>query len=144
MGTWIARFPIGAPRQKGLPPVPGVLRLGRQCLSLGSLVGTAVLGALMSAKISSTLPASWHAAHLPALSAAQLAQVKSAVSVGAAPLTQSTPARAAGVITQISHDTFVAGMHNAFLVAAVVTLAGALIALIAKRGNGDPAAHAGI
>ena len=110
-------------------------------MQLGGTLGTAVLGALMSAKISSTLPASWHAAHLPALSTAQLAQVESAVSVGAAPVTRGTPARTADVITQISHDTFVAGMHNAFLVAAVVALAGALIALIAKRGNGAAGAH---
>jgi hypothetical protein len=47
----------------------------------------------MSAKISSLLPATWHAAHLPVLSGAQLAQVKSAVSVGAAPVTGSTPPR---------------------------------------------------
>ncbi len=111
-------------------------------MQLGGTLGTAVLGALMSAKISSTLPASWHAAHLPALSTAELAQVQSAVSVGAAPVSPGTPARVAAVITQISHDTFVAGMHNAFMVAAAVALAGALIALIAKRGNGA-AAHAG-
>jgi EmrB/QacA subfamily drug resistance transporter len=113
-------------------------------MQLGGALGTAVLGALMSAKISAVLPGSWHAAHLPALSAAQLAGVKSAISVGAAPVTHGTPARAAGVITQISHDTFVAGMHNAFVVAAAVALAGALIALITKRGNGAAGAHAGI
>jgi len=113
-------------------------------MQLGGTLGTAVLGAIMSAKISSTLPASWHAAHLPALSAAQLTQAKNAISVGAAPVTSSTPPRLAAVITQISHDTFVAGMHSAFLVAAVVALAGAAIALITKRGNGGAAAHAGI
>ena len=48
------------------------------------------------------------------------------------------------MITQISHGTFVAGMHNAFLVAAAVALAGALIALITKRGNDAAGAHAGI
>jgi len=93
-------------------------------MQLGGALGTAVLGALMSAKISSTLPAAWHAAHLPALSTAQLAQVKGAVSVGVAPVTHSTPAGAAGVITQISHDAFVAGMHNAFLLAAAMAGAG--------------------
>jgi len=113
-------------------------------MQLGGALGTAILGAIMSAKIATALPASWHAAHLPALSTAQLAQVKGAVSVGASPVTGSTPARAAGVITQISHDTFAAGMHNAFLVAAVVALAGALIALITKRGTDTAAAHAGI
>jgi EmrB/QacA subfamily drug resistance transporter len=113
-------------------------------MQLGGALGTAVLGAVMSAKISSTLPASWHAAHLPALTAAQLAQVKSAVSVGAAPVTSSTPAQLAAQITRISHATFTAGMHNAFLVAAAVAVAGAVIALLAKRGNGTAAAHAGI
>lgn len=35
-------------------------------MQVGGTLGTAVLGAVMSAKISSMLPASWHAAHLPA------------------------------------------------------------------------------
>jgi EmrB/QacA subfamily drug resistance transporter len=113
-------------------------------MQLGGTFGTAVLGAIMSAKIDSLLPASWHAARLPALTAGQYAQVKSAVSVGVAPVTHSTPAQAAGVITQISHATFTAGMHNAFLVGAAVALAGAGIALITRKGNGTAAAHAGI
>ena len=84
----------------------------------GGLQSTAMqLGAIMSAKIDSLLPGSWHAAHLPALTAAQYAQVKSAVSVGVAPVTHSTPAQVASVITQISHATFTGGMRNAFLVA---------------------------
>jgi hypothetical protein len=113
-------------------------------MQLGGAFGTAVLGAIMSARIDSLLPASWHAAHLPALTAAGYAQVKSAVSVGVAPVTHSTPAQAAGVITQISHATFTAGMHSAFLVGAAVALAGAGIALITRRGTGTAAAHAGI
>jgi EmrB/QacA subfamily drug resistance transporter len=113
-------------------------------MQLGGAFGTAVLGAIMSARIDSLLPASWHAAHLPPLTAAQYAQVKSAVSVGVAPVTHSTPAQVAGVITQISHATFTAGMHNAFLVGAAVALAGAATALITRRGTGTAAAHAGI
>ena len=113
-------------------------------MQLGGTFGTAVLGAILSARIDSLFPASWHAAHLPALTAGQYAQVKSAVSVGVAPVTHSTPMQAAGVITQISHATFTAGMHNAFLVGAAVALAGAGIALITKKGNGTAAAHAGI
>jgi EmrB/QacA subfamily drug resistance transporter len=61
-----------------------------------------------------------------------------------APVTHSTPAQAASVITQISQATFTAGMHNAFLVGAAVALAGAAIALITKRGNPTAGAHAGI
>ena len=113
-------------------------------LQLGGTLGTAMLGAVLTARVSSLLPASWHAAHLPALSPAQLAGVKSAVSVGAAPLTRGTPHRLAAEITRISHDTFAAGMHNAFLLAAAVALAGAAIAMITRRGDGAAAAHAGI
>jgi EmrB/QacA subfamily drug resistance transporter len=113
-------------------------------MQVGGALGTAVLGAVMSAKISATLPGSWHAAHLPPLSPAQLASVKSVVSVGAAPVTGNTPSQFAGEITRISHATFTAGMHNAFLVAAAVALAGAVIALITRRGTGTTAAHAGI
>jgi hypothetical protein len=73
-------------------------------MQLGGTLSTAILTAVMSARISSLLPASWTAAHLPALNPAQLAGVKSAVSVGVAPVTQNTPPRLAAVITQISHD----------------------------------------
>jgi MFS family permease len=113
-------------------------------MQVGGTLGTAVLGAVMSARISSLLPASWAAAHLPALNPDQLAGVKSAVSVGAAPVTSSTPPQVARVITDISHATFVSGMHTAFLVAAGVALAGALIGLLIRPGNGGGPAHAGI
>ena len=47
------------------------------------------------------------------------------------------------LITRISHDTFVSGMHTAFLVAAVVALAGAAVALLTRRGDAEAGAHAG-
>ena len=124
----------------------GVARgLQSTAMQVGGTLGTAVLGAVMSARISSLLPASWAAAHLPALNPAQLAGVKSAASVGAAPVTSSTPPQVARVITDISHAAFVSGMHTAFLVAAGVALAGALIGLFIQPGNGGgEAVHAGI
>jgi EmrB/QacA subfamily drug resistance transporter len=114
-------------------------------MQIGGTLGTAVLGAVMSARISNLLPASWAAAHLPALTGAQQSAVQSAVSVGAAPVTSSTPPQVARVITDISHATFASGMHTAFLVAAAVALAGALIGLLIRPGNGGgEAVHAGI
>src|SRR6201985_2619683 len=114
-------------------------------MQVGGTLGTAVLGAVMSAKISSLLAGSWAAGHLPALSPDQLAGVKSAVSVGAAPVTSSPPPQVARVITDISHAAFASGMHTAFLVAAGVALAGALIGLLIRPGNGGgEAVHAGI
>lgn len=46
-------------------------------------VGTAVLGAIMSAKVDALLPARWAAARLPALNPAQLAEAKSLTRKGA-------------------------------------------------------------
>jgi EmrB/QacA subfamily drug resistance transporter len=105
-------------------------------MQIGGTLGTAVLGAVMSAKVSTVLAASWHSAHLPALTGAQQVSVKNAVSVGVAPVAPGTPPQVASVITSITHTTFTAGMHAAFLVAAAVALAGAAIALVTKRGNG--------
>jgi predicted MFS family arabinose efflux permease len=104
-------------------------------MQLGGSIGTAVLGAVMSAKISSLLPARWTAAHLPALTSGQLAQAKSAVTVGVAPVPHGTPPQMATAITSVSHATFVSGMSAAFIVAAAVALAGAVIAVLAKRGR---------
>jgi EmrB/QacA subfamily drug resistance transporter len=120
-----------APRE--LAGVAGGLQ--STAMQVGGTFGTAVLGAVMSGRVSSLLPASWQAAHLPALGPAQLAQVKSAVEVGVAPVTPSTPAGIVRAITTISHDAFSSGMHTAFLVAAAVALAGAVIALLTKPGH---------
>jgi hypothetical protein len=91
----------------------------------------------MSAKVSSALPAGWQAAHLPPMSAAQLAGAKAAVSVGVAPVPKGTPAQLASVITGVGHSAFASGMHTAFVVGAAVALAGALIALLTKPGHAD-------
>jgi hypothetical protein len=126
----------------GLAGVAGGLQ--STAMQVGGTLGTAVLGAVMAARISSLLPASWQAAHLPPLTATQLAGVKSAVSVGAAPVTSSTPHQIATAITSVSHATFASGMHTAFLVAAAVALAGAVIALLTRAGHGAAGAHAGL
>jgi MFS family permease len=111
-------------------------------MQVGGTIGTAVLGAIMSAKIDSLLPVRWAAAHLPALNPAQLAQVKSATSVGVAPVAQHTPSQVAGLITNVTHSTFISGMTAAFAVAALVALAGAVIALLAKQGRATEGAAA--
>jgi EmrB/QacA subfamily drug resistance transporter len=113
-------------------------------MQIGGTLGTAVLGAVMTAKVSSLLPTRWSAAHLPPLSTAQLGQVSSAVSVGVAPVPHGAPPPLGTVITQVAHSTFMSGMNAAFLVAAIVALAGAVVALAARRGTGGHApAHAG-
>ncbi len=104
-------------------------------MQVGGTLGTAVLGAVMSAKAGSLLPGRWQAAHLPPLTASQLGQVKSAVSVGVAPVPPGAPAKLTATLTHIAHATFMSGMNAAFQVAAAVALAGAVIALATRRGH---------
>jgi len=104
-------------------------------MQVGGTIGTSVLGAVMSAKVAGVLPAKWAAAHLPALNPVQLTTVKSLTTVGVAPVQKGTPAQVAAAIADVTHSTFVSGMTASFLVAAVVAVAGALIALLTRRGH---------
>jgi hypothetical protein len=104
-------------------------------MQVGGTIGTAVLGAVMSAKVDSLLPARWAAAHLPALSPDQLAAVKSATTVGVAPIRNGMSPQLAASITDVTHATFISGMTASFLVASVVAIAGALIAVLTKKGH---------
>jgi hypothetical protein len=111
-------------------------------MQVGGTIGTAVLGAVMSAKVSSLLPARWAAAHLPALDASQLAAVKSAATVGVAPVRNGMSPRVAAAITDVTHATFISGMTASFLVASVVAIGGALVAVATKKGRGQAEVHA--
>ncbi|HEY4018108.1 MAG TPA: MFS transporter, partial [Pseudonocardiaceae bacterium] len=108
-------------------------------MQLGGTLGTAVLGAVMSSRIADLFPAQWAAAHLPPLSAAASTQAQGAISVGVAPIAPGTPGPVAQVITQIAHNTFVDGMHSAFLISAIVALCGAFIGLLARPGKSEGA-----
>jgi EmrB/QacA subfamily drug resistance transporter len=104
-------------------------------MQVGGTIGTAVLGAVMAGKVTSELPARWAAAHLPALAPAQLAGVSSAAEVGVAPVRQGIPAQVATTITDVTHGVFVSGMTASFLVAGFVAVAGALVALLTRKGH---------
>jgi hypothetical protein len=93
----------------------------------------------MAGRVTSELPVNWAAAHLPALSPAQLAGVESLTTVGVAPAQEGVPPQIAATIADVIHSTFISGMTASFLVACVVAVAGALIALLTRRG--DQAAH---
>jgi EmrB/QacA subfamily drug resistance transporter len=104
-------------------------------MQVGGTIGTAVLGAVMSARVDSLLPARWAAAHLPALSPTQLAGVKSLATVGVAPAQKGVPAQVEAMIASVTHSAFISGMTASFLVACAVAVAGALIALLVRRGH---------
>ncbi|AXI77438.1 MFS transporter [Peterkaempfera bronchialis] len=117
--------------------------LQQAAMQVGGSLGTAVLGALMAARIDNVLPGKWAAAQLPPVSGEQYEAVKQAVQVGVAPVQPGTPATVAQTITQVSHDAFMNGMSLAFLTSAVVAVAAAGLGLLTKRGSTDagPAVH---
>jgi len=104
-------------------------------MQVGGTIGTAVLGAVMSAKVDSLLPVKWAAAHLPALNPAQLAGVKELTAVGVAPTQKGVPPQLAATMADVTHATFISGMTASFLVACIVAVGGALIALLTKKGH---------
>ena len=112
-------------------------------MQVGGTIGTAVLGAVMASKVDSLLPSRWAAAHLPALNPVQLAQVKQATTVGVAPVQKGMPAPLVTAITDVTHQTFISGMTASFLVASIVAVAGALIALLVRKGHAGPALSEG-
>ncbi len=101
-------------------------------LQVGGVLGTSVLGAVMSAKVAHLLPLRWAEAHLPALVGQKLAEAKSVVSVGVAPVAPGTPHQVAAVITGIAHSAFMSGLDAAFVIASIIALASAAVALLIK------------
>jgi EmrB/QacA subfamily drug resistance transporter len=117
--------------------------LQQAAMQVGGTLGTAVLGALMAAKVDSVLPEKWAAAKLPPVPDAQYEGLKQAVQVGVAPVTPGTPAPVAQTIARVAHDSFMSGMSLAFLVSAVVAVVAAGLGLLTKRGANEagPAVH---
>jgi Major Facilitator Superfamily len=104
-------------------------------MQVGGTIGTAVLGAVMSATVDSLLPARWAAARLPALDPAQLAEARSLTTVGVAAVPKGVSPQIAGAIADVTHATFISGMTAAFGVAAIVAVGGALVALLTRKGS---------
>jgi Na+/melibiose symporter-like transporter len=120
--------------------------LQQAAMQVGGALGTAVLGAVMSAKVSAEFADNWKAAGIPAPPDPRLEQ---AAEFGTVPgeLAQA-PGMTPELVTTIGdviHDTFMSGMGLAFTVAGIVAVVAALVAVLTKRGEnaeaGAGAAH---
>lgn len=117
--------------------------LQQAAMQLGGSLGTAVLGAVMSATIISTLPAHYADAGLAEPSASDLSAMQSTVAQGGAVLPEGADAATAAAITQASNLAFLDGLQLAFGIAAVVMLVAAGLSLFMKAGRmtDGPAVH---
>nr|WP_030210781.1 MFS transporter [Streptomyces bikiniensis] len=118
--------------------------LQQAAMQVGGALGTAVLGAVMSSKVSGVFEDNWKAAGIPAPPNPQLEQ---AAEFGMVP---PELAKAPGmtpdlaqVIGGVIHDTFLQGMGLAFTVAGVVAVVAAGVALLTKRGENAEAGMGG-
>ncbi|MEW2070580.1 MFS transporter [Streptomyces sp. NPDC007346] len=120
--------------------------LQQAAMQVGGALGTAVLGAVMSSKVSSDFASNWTAAGLPGEPEQGLEKAAEFGMVPVDALSQApgmTP-DVIGVISSVIHDTFMSGMGLAFTVAGCVGVVAALVATLTKRGaNAEAGAGVG-
>jgi EmrB/QacA subfamily drug resistance transporter len=109
--------------------------LQQTAMQLGGVLGTSVLGTIMTSRVGSVLVDRLTGAGLDSGSAAKLTGTKEYVAQGVAPVPKGTPEPAAHAITSGSHLAFMDGFHTSLLVGAVVALAAAGVALLVRRGE---------
>jgi EmrB/QacA subfamily drug resistance transporter len=102
-------------------------------VQLGGVLGTTLLGSVMSGRVGSVLVTKLVDAGTPAPIAAKLATAKELVAQGVSPTPPALPAPLARAITQGSHDAFMVGLHASMIVAAAAAAAGTLLALLVRR-----------
>ena len=108
---------------------------------LGGVMGTAILGSVLTTQVGASLVGKLVGAGTPAPVAHQLkaAGVAQLVGQGLAPTIPHAPAQLQAAITAGSHLAFMSGLHTALVVAALVAFVAALLALTVRRGRGTSA-----
>lgn len=112
-------------------------------MQLGGVLGSAVLGTVLSSRVGSVLTGKLTGAGVPSALAKQLQGAKEYVSQGVAPVPNATPGPLAQAITTGSHAAFMSGLHVALVVAAVLAFVGAALAPFIRRGE-SPVEHAAL
>jgi EmrB/QacA subfamily drug resistance transporter len=114
----------------------------QSAMQVGGALGTAILGAVMSAEVASRLSV-YLGPVAKALPPESLAGLEAAAAYGAAP--SGLPAQIASTVTDAVHNSFMDGMHLAFVLSTIVAVLTAILALFVKSGRKieGPVVHAG-
>jgi predicted membrane protein len=100
-------------------------------VQLGGVLGTTILGSVLSSRVGSVLSGELTDAGTPEPLADRLIAAKELVAQGVAPSIPGAPTQLSAVITDGSHSAFMAGLHTSLVVAAAA--AGAVLALFVRR-----------
>ena len=112
--------------------------LQNTAVQLGGVLGTAVLGSVLAGRVGSVLYVKLTNAGVPSGVATQLQASKELVGQGVAPVPPGATGDLATAITNGSHAAFMSGLHTSMFVAAMVTLLGAALAPLVRRGSPVP------
>jgi len=108
-------------------------------VQLGGVLGTTILGSVLSSRVGSVLIDQLTRAGMPAPIAAKLSAAKELVAQGVAPTIPGMPGPLAMAVADGSHSAFMFGLHTSMVVAAVAAAVGALLALVVRRGENSGA-----
>jgi EmrB/QacA subfamily drug resistance transporter len=109
--------------------------LQQTAFQIGGVLGTSVLGTILSTRVGDVLMDRLTGAGLPTPAAQGLTGAKDYIAQGVAPVPPGTSAPVAHAITTGSHLAFMDGFQTSMAVAAVVALAAAAAALLVRRGE---------
>jgi dTDP-glucose pyrophosphorylase/predicted MFS family arabinose efflux permease len=102
---------------------------------VGTVLGTAVFGTLISIRVDTSLSERLARAAVPATTATQVVNVAGGVARGVVPVPPGTPEGMAGAIVTAAHAAFVDGLRTAALVGCMIAIG--TITLAARAGHGS-------
>lgn len=102
-------------------------------VQLGGVLGTTILGSVLSSRVGSVLFDELTGAGTPEPLAHKLTAAEQLVAQGVAPSLPGAPAPLSAAIAQGSHSAFMAGLHTSLVVAAATAAVGAVLALFVRR-----------
>ena len=112
-------------------------------VQLGGVLGTTILGSILSSRVGSVLVGELTGAGVPAPVAGELHAAKELVAQGVTPPVPGAPAALTEAIAHGSHQAFMAGLHTSVVVAAGAAAIGAVLALFVRRPAAEQPGRAG-
>lgn len=104
-------------------------------VQLGAVLGTTILGSVLSSRVGSTLVDTLTAGGVPAPVAEKLSPAAELVAKGLAPSVPGAAPQLSAAIIAGSHEAFMSGLQLALTVGAGAAAAGAVLALFVRHGD---------
>ena len=107
-------------------------------LQVGGVLGTSVLGSVLTTRVGDTLVTKLTGLGVPPMVAGQLARAQQLVAQGVAPQVAGVPALLQRAIDAGCKESFMSGLHTAIIVAAAVSFAGVFLGLFVHDRSPEP------